>query len=89
MSLRCLVALTCHGTIFSISLSDVRDGPRGGKAASPDQLTTRGTWAALVMMKVWTAKLGSIARGLIWMMAFKKRVLEMKNVICIKIRGTV
>ena len=38
-------------------------------------------------MKARTAKPGNTAWGLIWRMAFEKLVLEMRNVMCIKIRG--
>lgn len=38
-------------------------------------------------MKAWIAKAGSMAQGLIWMTALGKLVLEVRNVICIQIRG--
>lgn len=54
---------------------------------SPDQLTISWSWAALVINAGMDAKPGNTAGGLIWMMAFENLVLEMRNVICIEIRG--
>lgn len=39
-------------------------------------------------MKARAGKPGNTAQGLIWMIALEKLVLEMRNVIGIKIRGT-
>lgn len=71
---------------FFHSFPDVYDCPQGGKAVSPGQLTISWSWAALVINKGMDAKPRNIAGGLIWMTAFKNLVLEMRNVICIKIR---
>lgn len=81
-SLRCLPALTCPTALFFHSFLDVYDCPWGGKAVSPDQLTTRRTWTVSVINE---AK--KYSSGLDLDDGFWETGSGMRNVICIKNEG--
>ena len=79
-------ALTCHDALFDF-LSQRWWLSSGWEGSEPWPANYQMNLAASVTNEGVDCKAGkNPAQGLIWLMAFEKRALEMRDVICVKIR---